>query len=134
MHWLKLRFPVLYLASILLAGALPCASHASAHEAPASAHQDHFHHGYHAVHEAPEPPCHSGEALCGCEDPAGKLEPALTTPRDESAGVAFAADSAKLLGDFARFRIAQRSDPPERHSPSASSYDGIHGRAARLLI
>lgn len=134
MQWLKLQLPVLYLASILLAGALPWASHAATHEAAAPAHRDHLHHSEHNVHDAPEARCHSGEALCGCEGAAGKLHSAVTKPRDETAGAALAADSAKPLAALAQFRIAQRSDPPERQSLFTTFYDGIHGRSARLLI
>lgn len=134
MQWLRLQLPVLYLASILLAGTLPCASHAAAHEAAAPAHQDHLHHSEHDAHDAPGTPCHSGEALCGCEGAAGKLQSATTKPRDETAGVAFAADSAGPLAGLAQFQIAQRRDPPERQSLFTTFYDGIHGRSARLLI
>ncbi|MFN4353344.1 hypothetical protein [Parvibaculum sp.] len=134
MRWLRLQLPVLYLASILLAGALPCASHAATHEAAAPAHQGHLLHSEHDAHVTPATPCNSGEALCGCEGAAGKLQSAVAKPRDESAGAALAADSAGPLAGLAQFQIAQRSQPPERQSLFTTFYDGIHGRSARLLI
>ena len=134
MRWLRLQLPVLYLASILLAGALPCADHAAAHEAAAPAHQGHLDHAHHAAHELPEPPCHSGEAFCGCEAVAEQLQPAAAKPRDEMAAAALAADGAEAAPGLAPLPIVRRSDPPERQSLLVSFYDGIHGRSARLLI
>ena len=134
MRWLRLQLPVLYLASILLAGALPCASHAAAHEAAAPAHQAHLDHAHHAAHEAPEPPCHSGEAICGCEAVSERLQSAAANSRDEMAAAVLAAKDAEAAPGLARFQSAGRGDPPERQSPFVSFYDGIHGRSARLLI
>lgn len=134
MRWLRLQLPVLYLASILLAGALPCASHAAAHEAAAPAPQAHLDRAHHAAHEAPEPPCHSGEALCGCEAVAERLQSAAANSRDEMALAALAASGAEAAPGLAPLPIVQRSDPPERQSLLVSFYDGIHGRSARLLI
>lgn len=134
MRWLRLQLPVIYLASILLAGALPCASHAATREAAAPAHQNHLHHSEHDAHDTPEAPCHSGDALCGCEAVAERLQSAAANSRDEMAGAALAANGAEAVPVPARFQIAQRSDPPERKSLFTTFYDGIHGRSARLLI
>lgn len=134
MQWLRLQLPVFYLASILLAGALPCASHAAAHEAAAPAHQAHLDHAHHAAHEALEPPCHSGEDLCGCEAVAERLQSATANSRDEMALAAIAASGAEAAPVLARLPIIQGSDPPERQSLIVSFYDGIHGRSTRLQI
>lgn len=133
MRWLRLQLPFLYLASVLLAGALPCAGHAAADEAAAPAHQEHAHHAHHAAREAPEPPCHSGEAVCDCKAPAGETQ-ATAKPRDEIAAAALPGSGGGTVPGHAFFQIAQRNDPPERPSLPVSLYDGIHGRAARLLI
>lgn len=134
MHWLRLQLPVLYLASILLAGALPCASHAAANEAgSAFAHQENQHHPQRSTGPEHEVPCHSGEVVCGCEAATERLQSAVANSRDEMAAPAIAHDGAGIAEAEGHLPVSI-GDPPERQSHSTSFYDGIHGRSARLLI
>lgn len=129
MKLLRLQIPLLYLASLFLAGALHCAPLAAdfGHHAAMDHAADHA--ATAAVHDCPE-----GDVVCACGDSDPGVQPLLAKARDFPSGkkVGPVPDLA-ALSPAAPVRIAL-GDPPDREAHRVSAYDGIHGRAARLLI
>ena len=129
MKLLRFQIPLLYLASLFLAGALHCAPLAV--EPGQHATLDHAaHHAETAtVHACPE-----GEAVCACGEADPAAHPLLAKSRDFPSG-----KKAAPAADIAVFTTAVpvrlvSGDPPERRARHVGAYEGIHGRAARLLI
>ncbi|MEQ9151469.1 MAG: hypothetical protein RIF42_10170 [Parvibaculaceae bacterium] len=129
MKLVRLQIPLLYLASLFLAGALHCAPLAA--ESGQHAVLDHAaHHAETAtIHACPE-----GEVVCACGEADPAVHPLLAKSRDLPSG-----KKAVQAPDIAVFAAAVpvllvAGDPPERRARHVSTYDGIHGRAARLLI
>ena len=129
MKLLRLQIPLLYLASLFLAGALHCAPLAGDPDRHAAMDHGAHHAGTAAVHDCPE-----GDVVCACGEAEPAVHPLLAKARDFPSG--------KKMGpvpDIEVFTAAMpvlpvSGDPPERRTHRASAYDGIHGRAARLLI
>lgn len=129
MKLLRLQIPLLYLASLFLAGAVHCAPLAGDPDRHAAMDHAAHHAAMAAVHDCPE-----GDVVCACGETDPGVQPLFAKSRDFPSG--------KKVGpvpDIAVFSPAAPAciasdDPPERETHRVSAYDGIHGRAARLLI
>ena len=129
MKLLRLQIPLLYLASLFLVGALHCVPLTGAPGQHAALDHAAHHAETAAVHDCPE-----GDVVCACGESDPGVQPLLAKSRDFPLG-----KKMGPLPDVATFcPVAQihvvLGDPPERKAHHVSAYDGIHGRAARLLI
>ena len=129
MKLLRLQIPLLYLASLFLAGALHCtplAGEPGQHVTPD--------HAEHHVDTASVHTCPEGDLVCACRDNDPGVQPLFAKSRDFPSGKKMGpVPDIATVSPAIPFRIAL-GDPPERKAHHVSAYDGIHGRAARLLI
>ncbi|MBO6633922.1 hypothetical protein [Parvibaculum sp.] len=129
MKLLRFQIPLLYLASLLLAGALHCVPLAGDPGQHAALDHAAHHAETAAVHDCPE-----GDVVCACGEADPVVQLLLAKSRDVPSGKKVGpVPEIATVSPAAPVHVAL-ADPPERKAHRVSAYDGIHGRAARLLI